>query len=109
AARVAKDRAALEAQGGTKEDARLRAGFRVFGSKPGAYGAGLQALIDTGGWQSDSELGEAYLAWSSFAYGGGAQGSDAGGEFRARLERAEAVIHNQDNREHDLPDSDEYY
>ncbi len=109
AARVAKDRAALEAQGVAKDEASLRAGFRVFGSKPGAYGAGLQALIDTGGWQEESELAEAYLAWGSFAYGGGAHGSDAGGEFRARLGSAEAVIHNQDNREHDLLDSDDYY
>ncbi len=109
AARVVQDRAALEAQGVAKDEASLRAGFRVFGSKPGAYGAGLQALIDTHGWQSESELAEAYLAWSSFAYGGGAQGSDAGGDFRGRLARAEAVIHNQDNREHDLLDSDDYY
>ena len=109
AARVAKDRTALEAAGAPRDEAALRAGFRVFGSKPGAYGAGLQALIDTGGWQSDSELAEAYLAWSGFAYGAGAQGSDAGGELRARLARAEAVIHNQDNREHDVLDSDDYY
>jgi cobaltochelatase CobN len=109
AARVAKDRDALEAQGVARDEATLRAGFRVFGSKPGAYGAGLQALIDTGGWQNEGDLAEAYLAWSSFAYGGGAQGRDAGDEFRARLQRAEAVVHNQDNREHDLLDSDDYY
>jgi cobaltochelatase CobN len=109
AARVAKDRATLEARGVAKDEAALRAGFRVFGSKPGAYGAGLQALIDTGGWQSESELAEAYLAWSSYAYGAGAQGSGAAGELRARLGGAEAVIHNQDNREHDLLDSDDYY
>ena len=109
AARVAKERAALEAEGVAPEDAARRAGFRVFGSKPGAYGAGLQALIDTGGWQSEDELAAAYLAWSGFAYGAGAQGREAGGEFRARLAQAEAVIHNQDNREHDLLDSDDYY
>jgi len=109
AACVAKDAGALEAQGMARDEAALRAGFRVFGSKPGAYGAGLQALIDTGGWQSESELAEAYLAWSSFAYGAGAQGSEAATQFRARLARTEAVIHNQDNREHDVLDSDDYY
>ncbi|HLI21226.1 MAG TPA: cobaltochelatase subunit CobN [Stellaceae bacterium] len=109
AARVAADRAALEAQGIAQDEARLRAGFRVFGSKPGAYGAGVQALIDTGGWQSEDELAEAYLAWSSFAYGAGAHGSAAASELRARLGRAQAVVHNQDNREHDLLDSDDYY
>ena len=31
-------------------DARQMAGHRIFGSKPGAYGAGLQALIDEKIW-----------------------------------------------------------
>ena len=53
------------------EEARRRAGYRVFGSKPGAYGAGLQALIDERGWQGDADLARAYLAWGGYAYGGG--------------------------------------
>ncbi len=109
AARVAADRKALEAQGLEANEAARRAGYRVFGSKPGAYGAGLQALIDERGWQSESELAEAYLAWSSFAYGAGADGQEAPAIFRARLKTVEAVLHNQDNREHDLLDSDDYY
>src|SRR5256885_12865511 len=38
AARVAADRGALEAAGAAPEEAELRAGYRIFGSKPGAYG-----------------------------------------------------------------------
>ncbi|HZS81815.1 MAG TPA: cobaltochelatase subunit CobN [Stellaceae bacterium] len=109
AARVAEDSAVLERQGVPPEEARRRAGFRVFGAKPGAYGAGLQALIDQGGWEGDAELAEAYLAWGGYAYGGGAEGKAEDAMFRARLAAAEAVIHNQDNREHDLLDSDDYY
>jgi len=109
AARVAADRAALEKQGMPPEAAHRRAGHRVFGAKPGAYGAGLQALIDEGGWQGDGDLAEAYLAWGGYAYGAGAEGAAEEALFRDRLAAAEAVVHNQDNREHDILDSDDYY
>ena len=109
AARVKAERKLLEAEGIGAEEAARRAGYRVFGSKPGAYGAGLQALIDERGWRDETDLAEAYLAWGSFAYGAGAQGQAAPALFRARLKTAEAVVQNQDNREHDLLDSDDYY
>src|SRR5438105_6016456 len=40
AAHAAADREALEKAGTSLEEAALRAGYRVFGSKPGAYRAG---------------------------------------------------------------------
>ena len=92
-----------------------RASYRVFGSKPGAYGAGLQALIDEKGWEDDADLARAYLAWGGYAYGadagaaGAANGVAAHGLFAARLGAVEGVVQNQDNREHDLLDSDDYY
>jgi len=85
------------------------AATRVFGSKPGAYGAGLQALIDEGGWQDAGDLAAAYVAWGGYAYRAGAEGQRAQALFEKRLSRIEAVLHNQDNREHDLLDSDDYY
>jgi len=109
AERVARDRAALEASGMSAEAAARRAGHRVFGSKPGAYGAGLQALIDERGWQTSADLARAYVAWGGYAYGEGAAGDAEHGLFERRLASVEGVIHNQDNREHDLLDSDDYY
>jgi cobaltochelatase CobN len=109
AAAVAADRAALEAAGAIPEEAARRAGYRVFGSMPGAYGAGLQALIDERIWQEEGDLADAYLGWSGFAYGAGAEGAAERGLFETRLDAVEAVLHNQDNREHDLLDSDDYY
>ncbi|HEX7968943.1 MAG TPA: cobaltochelatase subunit CobN, partial [Stellaceae bacterium] len=109
AASVAADRAALERKGVPAAEAARRAGYRVFGSKPGAYGAGLQALIDERGWRDDRDLAEAYLAWGSYAYGAGAQGAPEHALLRDRLAEVEAVVQNQDNREHDLLDSDDYY
>src|SRR5690606_23303644 len=89
-------------------EAAREAGYRIFGSKPGAYGAGLQGLIDSGGWHDLGDLAEAFLDWGQYAYGAG-NGAPARERFAARLGDIEAVVHNQDNREHDLLDSDDYY
>ncbi|MCF6272477.1 MAG: cobaltochelatase subunit CobN [Rhodobacteraceae bacterium] len=92
-----------------KESLGEAAGARIFGAMPGAYGAGLQALIDERLWQSKTDFAEAYLAWGSFAYGNGAEGSGARAALESRLKNAEIVVQNQDNREHDILDSDDYY
>ncbi len=109
AAAFRRDRDRLVGEGLDPGRARRQASFRLFGSKPGAYGAGLQALVDSGGWTEEGDLARAYLAWSSWAYGRGVEGEAAGGALRGRLEAVEVVLHNQDNREHDILDSDDYY
>jgi cobaltochelatase CobN len=109
AASVRRDTDAMVASGADPDDARRRAAFRVFGSKPGAYGAGLQALIDEGIWETDADLAATYLAWGGHAYGDGASGADEHALFQTRLSRTDAVLQNQDNREHDVLDSDDYY
>lgn len=83
--------------------------YRVFGSKPGAYGAGLQALIDEKLWTTKADFAEAYMEWGGYAYGGKAEGTRARKALETRLKHAEAVVQNQDNREHDILDSDDYY
>ncbi|HEY8014487.1 MAG TPA: cobaltochelatase subunit CobN, partial [Dongiaceae bacterium] len=70
---------------------------------------GLQALIDERGWQTTADLARAYVAWGGYAYGEGSAGDAEHGLFERRLASVEGVIHNQDNREHDLLDSDDYY
>ncbi|MCB1422332.1 MAG: cobaltochelatase subunit CobN [Nitratireductor sp.] len=109
AARMHREAAVLESEGLPPEEARHQAGYRIFGSKPGAYGAGLQALIDEKGWQERGDLAKAYLAWGGYAYGAKDAGTERHERFTERLAGMEAVIHNQDNREHDLLDSDDYY
>lgn len=108
AANVRADTDRWQATGIAPEEARDRASYRVFGSKPGAYGAGLQGLIEAQNWQDDGDLARAYLNWSGYAYGK-AGGAPAPAAFERRLEQVQAILHNQDNREHDLLDSDDYY
>ncbi len=82
---------------------------RIFGSKPGTYGAGLQTLIDEGIWETRADLAAAFVTWGAYAYGVAARGEEHADVFKRRLANVQAVIHNQDNREHDLLDSDDYY
>ena len=103
---------------------------RVFGSAPGAYGAGLQGLIDSGQWESRADLASAFLNWSQWRYDGemlaggsslvaanglggdtsnGLEAQFDRGGLERRLRQVQVVLHNQDNREHDLLDSDDYY
>jgi cobaltochelatase CobN len=109
AARMAAEQARLVASGADEKTAQRRAGYRVFGSKPGAYGAGLQALIDENGWAGRNDLAEAWLVWGGYAYGAGEEGQAERGLLEERLRSVQAVVQNQDNREHDLLDSDDYY
>jgi cobaltochelatase CobN len=109
AANVRAKQRALEATGVNGEAAQRQAAHRVFGSKPGAYGAGLGALIDEGGWDDRGDLAGVYLDWGGYAYGGGAQGEAARENFAERLATIDLVAHSQDNREHDVLDSDDYY
>lgn len=109
AARVRTERAALQAQGASAEQAAREAGWRVFGAKPGAYGAGVQNAIDGRLWHSREDLAEVYLNHGGYAYGGSDDGTPARAQFAQRLAKVQAVLQNQDNHEHDLLDSNDYY
>ncbi|HXI06321.1 MAG: cobaltochelatase subunit CobN [Bradyrhizobium sp.] len=109
AASVRMRRAALEAKGMDAATAQRRAAYRVFGSKPGAYGAGLQAMIDENIWDRRADLAETYLDWGGYAYGTGMEGEGAREDFAERMGVTDAVAQAQDNREHDILDSDDYY
>ncbi|MGK7876890.1 MAG: cobaltochelatase subunit CobN [Xenococcaceae cyanobacterium] len=109
AAQVQADSEFWQKQGLTKEQAFERARYRIFGSKPGAYGAGLQGLIEGQNWKDDKDLARAYINWSSYAYSNGGIGHAAPEAFEQRLKQLQVVLHNQDNREHDILDSDDYY
>jgi cobaltochelatase CobN len=92
-----------------------RATTRVFGSKPGTYGAGLLQLLDGHdsvhgtGWRGDADLAAVYEAWGGFAYGRGLEGASAPESMRDCFGRIEAAVKNVDSREHDILDSDDYY
>ncbi len=88
---------------------RRRATTRIFGSKPGAYGAGLLPLIDARNWRTDADLAEVYAVWGGYAYGRGLDGREARADMQAAFARIAVAAKNTDTREHDIADSDDYF
>ncbi|KUI04066.1 cobaltochelatase subunit CobN [Mycobacterium sp. IS-3022] len=86
-----------------------RSTTRIFGSKPGTYGAGLLQLIDSRNWRDDQDLAEVYTAWGGFAYGRGLDGAAATDDMNRQYRRIAVAAKNTDTREHDIADSDDYF
>ncbi|MCI3932061.1 cobaltochelatase subunit CobN [Streptomyces sp. AN091965] len=86
-----------------------RATTRIFGSRPGTYGAGLLQLIDSRDWRTDADLAEVYTVWGGYAYGRGLEGRPARAEMEATYKRIAVAAKNTDTREHDIADSDDYF
>ncbi len=86
-----------------------RATTRIFGSKPGAYGAGLLPLMDSGNWRDDKDLAEVYAVWGGFAYGRDLDGRPAREDMETSYKRIVVAAKNTDTREHDIADSDDYF
>ncbi|MEU2160615.1 cobaltochelatase subunit CobN [Streptomyces chengbuensis] len=86
-----------------------RATTRIFGSRPGTYGAGLLQLIDSRDWRTDADLAEVYTVWGGYAYGRGLEGRAAREEMETAYRRIAVAAKNTDTREHDIADSDDYF
>ncbi|RZS43412.1 cobaltochelatase CobN subunit [Herbihabitans rhizosphaerae] len=86
-----------------------RATARVFGSKPGTYGAGLLQLIDSHNWRDDRDLAEVYAVWGGYAYGRTLDGVAAREDMESAYRRIAVAAKNVDTREHDIADSDDYF
>lgn len=84
--------------------------YRVFGCPPGAYGIGILDLIEAQNWKDESDFARCYINWGGYAYSKSSpEGIDARNQFTHRLSTVEVAIHNQDDREHDIFDSDDYF
>jgi cobaltochelatase CobN len=85
------------AAGGKREN-RLD---RIFGSAPGAYGAGTEDML--GRDSGSGEIGAAYLAAASHVYRGAeGEAGAAPGTFAARVASADMLIHVSDDPARDL-------
>ena len=97
---------ALADSGAAGVDKHVR---RIFGSKPGTYGAGLLQLIESGNWRDDKDLAEVYTTWGGYAYGRGLEGVAAADDMRTAYKRIQVAAKNVDSKEHDIADSDDYF
>lgn len=97
------------AEGMDPKEAHRLARHRVFGCKPGCYGAGVNHAIDAKNWRDEVDIGAIYLTWGGYAYGSEVYGEAVPEQFRLRLSQLDLTVKNEDNREHDILDSDDFY
>jgi len=50
------------------------ASLRIFSSKPGSYGVGVNLAIDASAWKDDKDLAETFINWTGYGYGKGISG-----------------------------------
>jgi len=81
---------------------------RIYGPPPAGYGSGVGADLDQRSWRSDDDLAAVYVAWSGYSYGRRGYGVADEAAMRRRFAAIEVAVKNQDNREHDIFDSDDY-
>jgi cobaltochelatase CobN len=93
---------------GLEGEALRQATIRIYGARPGDYGAGLNDILSRGAWQGGGDLAEAYLDASASAYGDGLDGIADRAGLEARVRQTEAFVHQQDHREIDLLEGGEY-
>ncbi|MCL0058121.1 cobaltochelatase subunit CobN [Dehalococcoidia bacterium] len=97
------------AAGMSFKQAKEEASYRVFGCKPGTYGAGVSDAIDAKNWKDEKDLGEIYVVWGGYAYGRKNYGITVPEQFKRRLSQLDIAVQNHDTREHDMLDSDDFY
>ena len=102
-------RLALQSPDLSEKERGQQARYRIFGSKPGTYGAGLLPLLDERNWETDEDLAQVYIAWGGYAFTAEEEGVEAFDTFKERLAGISVAVQNQDNREHDIFDSDDYF
>ncbi|MBV8815505.1 MAG: cobaltochelatase subunit CobN [Verrucomicrobia bacterium] len=103
------ERELLTNRGIDAAEASRRATLRVFSSGFGSYGTGLLPLIDAGNWESAEDLTEVFCRWGSYAFDSDGSADQDIALLKTQLAEIEVVHQNQDNREHDILDSDDYF
>ena len=98
----------LEAEGASGEEAWRQACYRIFGDAPGAYGAGVAALLEAKNWETVDDIADVYVRWGGHAYGGKTRGAYLPQLFRRRMSTIDIAIKNEDNHDTNMLSSDDY-
>ena len=106
---VEEDIAELVEKGMNIELAYERSLLRVFGDAPGAYGAGVNWIVQSQKWSDTTDLGNAYTTWGSHAYSKKYHGEKMPELFSIRMRKTSVAVKNESSREFDLLDGDDFY
>ena len=102
--------ATLQADGIPESDAKSQSQVRIFSAKPGAYGVGVQFLVEkSGGGDSSTGISSLYTANMGFGYSGTGWGTPSGQALRANLRSIDAVQFSRSSNLYGSLDNDDSY
>jgi magnesium chelatase subunit H len=85
------------------------ASTRIFANAPGSYGANVNHMVESGTWEDDSQLSDAFLTRKSFSFNANGQWSDCRTVMESALSTVDATFQNIDSFEVGISDIDYYY
>ena len=86
-----------------------QAALRVFSNADGAYGANVNQLVDSGSWNDEDELADAYVRRKGFAYGVDGKASKQEAVLSHMLKSVAVTYQNLDSIELGVTTVDHYF
>ncbi len=75
---------------------------RIFASKPGTYGNGVNLAVYASAWKEDKDLSDVYVYWNGYAYGRDVFGEKAHDKFVSQLKSVDMTFNKTVTDEYDL-------
>ena len=76
--------------------------LRIFSSKPGTYGAGVNLAVYASAWKEERDLAEIFVYWNGYAYGKDIFGKEAHEHLVSQLKSVEMTFNKTTTDEYDL-------
>jgi len=75
---------------------------RIFASKPGTYGNGVNLAVYASAWKEDKDLSDVYVYWNGYSYGKGVYGEKSHDKFVEQLKSVDLTFNKTVTDEYDL-------
>ncbi|HJH31514.1 MAG TPA: cobaltochelatase subunit CobN [Methanosarcinaceae archaeon] len=75
---------------------------RIFASKPGTYGNGVNLAVYASAWKEDKDLSDVYVYWNGYSYGNGVFGEESHDKFVEQLKSVDLTFNKTVTDEYDL-------
>jgi len=75
---------------------------RIFASKPGTYGNGVNLAVYASAWKEDKDLSDVYVYWNGYSYGKGVFGDESHDKFIEQLKSVDLTFNKTVTDEYDL-------
>ncbi len=95
--------------GKTPEEAFRSSTYRIFSAKPGAYGTGVNTLVNGKDWKDKNDIADMYAEFGGYAYGNKVFGEKETARFKKRLAGLNVAIKTIDTKETDVIANDDNY